>query len=225
LPPYGEDKVLANSPPSTANAVALSIAALRNASKRMVFWVLAFTFLVCGVSSFGLMPHFVTLCGDFGISPMISTGLLALIGVCDLIGTIGSGWLSDRYDNRWLLGGYYGFRGLSLLWLPYSGFSIIGLSGFAIFYGLDYIATIPPTVRLTVRKFGRDQAPVVFGWIFAAHQLGAGLMALAAGESRDAFASYLPAFLAAGMICLAAALSLLLLRGRTGAAVLAASAT
>ena len=225
LPPYGEDEVLANPPLSTANAVALSIAALRNASTSMVFWVLAFTFFVCGVSSFGLMPHFVTLCGDFGISPMISTGLLALIGVCDLIGTVGSGWLSDRYDNRWLLGCYYGFRGLSLLWLPYSGFSIIGLSGFAIFYGLDYIATIPPTVRLTARKFGREQAPLVFGWIFAAHQLGAGLMALAAGESRDAFASYLPAFLAAGMICLAAALSLLLLRGRTGAAVLAVRAT
>ena len=176
---------------------------------------LAFTFFVCGVSSFGLMPHFVTLCGDFGISPIVSTGLLALIGICDLIGTIGSGWLSDRYDNRWLLACYYGFRGVSLIWLPYSGFSMVGLSVFAIFYGLDYIATIPPTVRLAVRRFGRDQAPVVFGWIFAAHQLGAGLMALAAGVSRDVFASYLPAFLAAGAICLMAALSLLLLRGRT----------
>jgi nitrate/nitrite transporter NarK len=92
---------------------------------------------------------------------------------------------------------------------------MVGLSAFAILYGLDFIATIPPTVRLTVRRFGREQAPVVFGWIFAAHQLGAGMMALAAGESRDAFNSYLPAFLAAGMICLMAALSLLLLKGRT----------
>jgi hypothetical protein len=100
---------------------------------------------------------------------------------------------------------------------------MVGLSAFAIFYGLDFIATIPPTARLTVRKFGRDQAPVVFGWIFAAHQLGAGMMALAAGESRDAFNSYLPAFLAAGVICLMAALSLLLLRGRTRSAVLATS--
>jgi sugar phosphate permease len=223
LPPYGEDKVLPPPPAGRGNAVAISLAALRGASGSMVFWVLAFTFFVCGVSSFGLMPHFVTLCGDFGISPLISTSLLALIGVCDLIGTIGSGWLSDRYDNRWLLGCYYGFRGLSLIWLPYSGFSIVGLSGFAIFYGLDFIATIPPTVRLTVRKFGREQAPVVFGWIFAAHQLGAGIMALAAGQSRDVFASYLPAFLAAGFICLLAAASLLLLRGRTGPAVLAAT--
>jgi MFS family permease len=224
LPPYGEDTVLLTPPLPVANAIALSVNALRMASSSMVFWVLAFTFFICGVSSFGLMPHFVTLCGDFGISPLISTGLLALIGVCDLIGTIGSGWLSDRYDNRWLLGIYYGFRGLSLIWLPFSGFSIVGLSGFAIFYGLDFIATIPPTVRLTVRKFGREQAPLVFGWMFAAHQLGAGVMALAAGESRDAFASYLPAFLAACVVCLAAAASMLLLRGRTGPASVAVSA-
>jgi predicted MFS family arabinose efflux permease len=150
--------------------------------------------------------------------------LLALIGVCDLIGTIGSGWLSDRFDNRWLLGVYYGFRGLSLIWLPYSGFSIVGLSGFAIFYGLDFIATIPPTVRLIARKFGREQAPLVFGWVFAAHQFGAGLMATAAGESRDVFSSYLPAFFAAGVICLVASLSLVLLRGRTGPVAVAASA-
>ena len=223
LPPYGETTVLARTPPASGNAVALSIASLRMASSSMVFWVLAFTFFVCGVSSFGLMPHFVTLCGDFGISPIISTSLLALIGVCDLVGTIGSGWLSDRYDNRWLLGIYYGFRGLSLIWLPFSGFSMVGLSAFAIFYGLDFIATIPPTVRLTARKFGRDQAPLVFGWMFAAHQLGAGVMALAAGQSRDAFSSYLPAFLAAGVICLAGALSLLLLRGRTGSTVVVTS--
>jgi sugar phosphate permease len=221
LPPYGERSVLETPLPPQGNAIALSVVALRGASSSVVFWVLAFTFFVCGVSSFGLMPHFVTLCGDFGISPIVSTSLLALIGVCDLFGTIGSGWLSDRYDNRWLLGIYYGFRGLSLIWLPFSGFSMAGLSAFAIFYGLDFIATIPPTVRMTVRAFGREQAPLVFGWMFAAHQLGAGLMALAAGESRDAFASYLPAFLAAGVVCLMAALSLLLLRGRTGRAVLA----
>jgi sugar phosphate permease len=214
LPPYGEDAVLATPVPA-GNAVALSFAALRTASSSVVFWVLAFTFFVCGVSSFGLMPHFVTLCGDFGIVPLIATGLLALIGICDMIGTIGSGWLSDRFDNRWLLGIYYGFRGLSLIWLPFSGFSIFGLTMFAVFYGLDFIATIPPTVRLTAREFGREQAPLVFGWIFAAHQLGAGVMAVAVGQSRDAFSSYLPAFLAAGVICVLAALSLLLLWGRT----------
>ena len=215
LPPYGDTTVIDRPVVPRGNAVALSVGALRHASSTMVFWVLAFTFFVCGVSSFGLMPHFVTMCGDFGISPIVSTGMLALIGVCDLIGTIGSGWLSDRYDNRWLLGIYYGFRGVSLIWLPFRRFSMFGLSAFAMFYGLDFIATIPPTVRLTARKFGPDQAPLVFGWMFAAHQVGAGIMAMIAGESRDAFASYLPAFLGAGVICLIAALSLLLLRGRT----------
>jgi len=219
LPPFGEDVVVPTPKLPAGNAFALSITAVRGASGSMTFWVLAFTFFVCGVSSFGLVPHFVTLCGDFGVSPVTSTGFLTLIGVCDLFGTIGSGWLSDRYDNRLLLGCYYGFRGLSLMWLPYSGFSIVGLSAFAVFYGLDFIATVPPTVRLTVRAFGREQAPVVFGWIFASHQLGAGVMALAAGESRDVLTSYLPAFFAAGLVCLLATLSLLLLRGQKGPAV------
>lgn len=187
------------------------------ASGSLVFWVLTFTFFVCGVSSFGLMPHFVTLCGDYGINPITSTGLLAMIGVFDFIGTIGSGWLSDRYDNRWLLVWYYGLRGVSLIWLPYSGFSLIGLSFFAILYGLDFIATVPPSVRLTAQSFGREQAPLVFGWIFAAHQLGAGLMAFGAGVSRDALSSYLPAFFVAGVLCVLAALSLGLLRGHSGA--------
>jgi predicted MFS family arabinose efflux permease len=226
LAPYGEDAVLPDPPRPTGNVFVVSINALRTASGSMVFWVLVFTFFVCGVSSFGLTPHFVTLCGDFSINPMISTSLLMAIGVFDLVGTIGSGWLSDRYDNRWLLVGYYGFRGLSLIWLPYSGFSLVGLSLFAMFYGLDFIATVPPSVRLTAQAFGREQAPLVFGWIFAAHQLGAGLMAFAAGISRDLLASYLPAFFAAGLLCIAAALSLLLwlLKGRSGPAVLAPGA-
>jgi MFS family permease len=225
LAPYGDDG--APVPPSPmssrsssvgGNPFAISVKALVAASGSLTFWVLAFTFFVCGVSSFGLMPHFVTLCGDFGIGPIVSTSLLALIGVCDLIGTIGSGWLSDRYDNRWLLAWYYGLRGLALIWLPYSGFSMVGLSLFAVFYGLDFIATVPPSVRLTAKAFGPEQAPVVFGWIFAAHQLGAGVMAFGAGASRDVLASYLPAFLAAGLLCLIATMSLGLLRGRAGTA-------
>src|SRR4051794_10909475 len=213
--PFGETTV---QPPTVqhGNPFMLSFAALGMASRSLVFWVLAFTFFVCGVSSFGLMPHFVTLCSDFGIAPITSTSLMALIGICDLIGTIGSGWLSDRYDNRWLLAWYYGLRGLSLIWLPYSGFSLVGLSLFAVFYGLDFIATVPPSVRLTANAFGREKAPLVFGWIFAAHQLGSGVMAFGAGVSRDSLASYLPAFLTAGLLCLAATLSLGLLRGRRG---------
>ena len=221
LAPYGEDTALAHPPRPTGNAFALSINALRMASGSLVFWVLVVTFFTCGVSSFGLMPHFVTLCGDFGINPMISTSLLAAIGVFDLLGTVASGWLSDRFDNRWLLVAYYGFRGLSLIWLPYSGFSLVGLSFFAMFYGLDFIATVPPTVRLTAQAFGREQAPLVFGWIYAAHQLGAGLMAFVAGISRDVLASYLPVFFAAGVFCIVAALSFWLLKGRGGPVVLA----
>ncbi len=151
---------------------------------------------------------------------MTSTSLLAAIGVFDLIGTVGSGWLSDRFNNRWLLVGYYGFRGLSLIWMPCSGFSLVGLSLFAMFYGLDFIATVPPTVRLTAQTFGREQAPLVFGWIYAGHQVGAGLMAFVTGISRDVLASYLPAFFAAGVLCIVAALSLRLLKGRNGPVVL-----
>ncbi len=222
LAPFGEDKIVPNPPRPKGNAFGLSINALGIGMKSLTFWVLAFTFGICGVSSLGLTPHFVTLCGDFGISPITSTGLLAAIGVCDLFGTIGSGWLSDRFDNRWLLAVYYGFRGVALIWLPYSGFTLMGLSFFAVLYGLDFIATIPPSVKLTATTFGREQAPLIFGWIFAAHQLGAGLMAFGAGVSRDWFASYLPAFFTAGVLCMVATLSLWLLRGRTKPTVLTA---
>jgi predicted MFS family arabinose efflux permease len=150
--------------------------------------------------------------------------MVAAIGVFDFIGTIGSGWLSDRFDNRWLLAGYYGFRGLSLIWLPFSGFSLFGLSMFAMLFGLDFVATVPPSIGLTAQEFGRERAPVVFGWCFAAHQLGAGAMAFAAGLSRDALATYIPAFLAAGALCIVAAMSFYFLRNRPGEAVLAAAA-
>ncbi|MCG2625874.1 MFS transporter [Bradyrhizobium sp. WYCCWR 13023] len=195
------------------NFVALSFHGLRLASTRLVFWVLALTFLICGVSSYGLTStHFVPFCGDLGLPAVTSAGLLAMIGVFDLIGTVGSGWLSDRFDNRWLLAIYYGFRGLSLIWLVESNATIVTMSAFAMLYGLDFIATVPPTVRLTVGTFGREMGPVVFGWIFAAHQLGVGLMAFAAGVSRDALGTYVPAFLFAGVLCLLAAAAFTLVK-------------
>ena len=224
LTPYGEEAPTPVTLRPTGNVFAVSIDALRMASGSPVFRVLVLTFFVCGATSFGLMPHFVAMCGDFGIDPLTSTSLLVAIGVFDLVGTLGSGWLSDRFDNRWLLAAYYGFRGLSLLWLPYSGFSLVGLSLFATFYGLDFIATAPPTARLTARAFGPEQAPLAFGWIYAAHQLGAGLMAFAAGVARDSWATYLPAYSAAGALCLVAALSLGALRGHRGRAALLAPA-
>jgi len=128
--------------------------------------------LLCGLSSYGLtQTHFVPYCGDLGFPLVTSASLLAMIGVCDLIGTIGSGWLSDRYDNRWLLAIYYGLRGVSLVWLVTSNVSLVAMIAFTVIYGLDFIATVPPTVRFTVAAFGREMGPAVFGWIFAAHQL------------------------------------------------------
>src|SRR5665647_771328 len=122
-----------------------------------------------------------------------AASVLAMMGVFDFVGTIGSGWLSDRYDNRWLLFWYYGLRGLSLLYLPFTTFTFYGLSLFAMFYGLDWIATVPPTVRLTAQRFGPERANLVFGWIFAGHQLGAGVAAFGAGLSRADRAGELPA--------------------------------
>ena len=133
--------------------------ALRGAGEPGTFWVLFATFFVCGLSTNGLIQtHWISLCGDYGVAPVAAAGALAAIGAFDFVGTILSGWLSDRYDNRWLLFVYYGLRGLSLIALPFTDFSVVGLSAFAVFYGLDWVATVPPTVRLTVERFGAEQA-------------------------------------------------------------------
>jgi predicted MFS family arabinose efflux permease len=204
--------------------------ALREASRTGVFWVLFGTFFICGASTNGLIQtHFIPLCADFGLPAVGAASVLAAMGMFDIVGTVGSGWLSDRYDNRWLLFWYYGLRGLSLMYLPFSDFTFYGLSLFALFYGLDWIATVPPTVKLTVARFGRERANLVFGWIFAGHQLGAATAAFGAGVSRTALLSYLPAFFAAGALCLIAAVLILTLgdrheRKRQGVAVARAAA-
>ena len=225
LASYGETEIVP--PPSRragGNALVLSFAALRRASGNRTFWILFGTFFVCGLSTNGLVQnHFIPLCHDFGMDAVAASGLLATMGAFDFVGTIGSGWLSDRFDNRWLLFWYYGLRGLSLLMLPYSFLSFYGLSLFAVFYGLDWIATVPPTVKLTAKAFGREQAPLVFGWIFTAHQLGAAFAALSAGMSRDTLASYLPAFGAAGAACIVASAAALMIR--RGGTIVVAGAT
>jgi len=226
LASYGETEIVP--PPSRragGNALVLSFAALRRASGNRTFWILFGTFFVCGLSTNGLVQnHFIPLCHDFGMDAVAASGLLATMGAFDFVGTIASGWLSDRFDNRWLLFWYYGLRGLSLLMLPYSFLSFYGLSLFAVFYGLDWIATVPPTVKLTAKAFGREQAPLVFGWIFTAHQLGAAFAALSAGVSRDALASYLPAFGAAGAACIVASAAALMIRRGGTVAVAGAAA-
>lgn len=191
---------------------------LREASRSLVFWLLAGSFFICGLSTNGLIQtHFISLCGDAGLGPVPAASVLAMMGAFDLIGTILSGWLSDRYDNRKLLFWYYSLRGLSLLWLPYSEFTLYGLSVFAMFYGLDWIATVPPTVRLVATTFGKEKAGMVFGWIFAAHQLGAAVAAFGAGQVRTLLLTYNPALFTAGAACLVAGLMVLAIRLRPAA--------
>lgn len=180
---------------------------LKEVSASSTFWILFATFFICGLSTNGLIQtHFVTLCGDYGIVPVAAASVLAVMGIFDFFGTIGSGWLSDRFDNRWLLFWYYGLRGLALLFLPFSHFTFFGLSIFAVFYGLDWIATVPPTVKIAADRFGPEKAGLVFGWVFTGHQLGAATAAFGAGLSRTELESYLPAFFIAGAFCLLAAI-------------------
>ena len=176
LRPFGDEgtEPLPAPPPNNAPIMAAALGTLRDASKSRVFWILFATFFICGASTNGLIQvHLIPMCLDFGIPQVQAASLLAAMGIFDFFGTIVSGWLSDRYDNRYLLFWYYGLRGLSLLFLPFTDFSFYGLSLFAMFYGLDWIATVPPTVRLTAQRFGPERANLVFGWIFAGHQLGA----------------------------------------------------
>jgi MFS family permease len=209
LRPFGDDGKLPLPAPAPNNApiMAAALGTLRDASKTRVFWILFATFFICGASTNGLVQvHLIPMCLDFGIPQVQAASLLAAMGIFDFFGTIVSGWLSDRYDNRYLLAWYYGLRGLSLVLLPFTNFSFYGLSLFAMFYGLDWIATVPPTVRLTAQRFGPERANLVFGWIFAGHQLGAATAAFGAGLSRTLLASYLPAFFVAGALCIIASL-------------------
>lgn len=220
LAPYGETAIVPPPPrPGFSTLATAPLDALRQAAGSRVFWILFASFFICGTSTNGLIQtHFVALCGDFGIVPVAAAGVLAMMGIFDFIGTVGSGWLSDRYDNRRLLFWYYGLRGLSLVYLPFTDFSIYGLSLFAVFYGLDWIATVPPTVRLATEHFGRERANLVFGWVFAGHQLGAAAAAFGAGVTRTEFASYLPAFFVAGLLCFLAAVMVLTIgRMKSGA--------
>ncbi|HEY0336139.1 MAG TPA: MFS transporter [Burkholderiales bacterium] len=195
---------------ASTNPVAIAFAALGRAVRVRAFWILFGSFFICGLSTNGLIgTHFISFCIDGGMPEVRAAGVLAMMGVFDLLGTTLSGWLSDRYDNRWLLFWYYALRGLSLLYLPYSDLTFWSLGLFGMFYGLDWIATVPPTVRLATDAFGERDAPVVFGWIFTGHQLGAATAAFGAGAIHAAFGAYTGAFLFAGAMCGVAALAVL----------------
>jgi predicted MFS family arabinose efflux permease len=204
LEPYG--RLADSGRPAAARALA-PLEALRLAVRSRAFWILAATFFVCGASTNGLIgTHLIAACHDYGIPPIRSAQLLAMMGIFDIVGTTASGWLTDRYSSRHLLFAYYTLRGLSLLYLPITLDSggAQGLGWFAVFYGLDWIATVPPTVRLTADAFGRENTGVVYGWIAASHQLGASTAAFAAGAIRTARGGYDAAFWIAGLLCLLA---------------------
>ncbi len=210
LGPYGT----AAAPPtttSTANPVVVALSGLGRGMRSPDFWLLFLSFAICGFSTNGLVAtHLISYCMDHGIPELSAASVLAAMGVFDLIGTTASGWLTDRYNARILLFWYYGLRGLSLMVLPFSDFDVVSLSLFAAFYGLDWVATVPPTVALTTEVFGKRDAPVIVSWIFCGHQIGGAVAALGAGVMRAETGSYLSAFVASGAACLIA--SLLVLR-------------
>jgi predicted MFS family arabinose efflux permease len=201
---------------STGNPLGAALGALATAIRRRDFWYLFATFFICGFTTNGLIgTHLIALCGDHGIAEVRAAGLLAMMGVFDLVGTTASGWLTDRVDPRKLLFVYYSLRGVALVYLPFSNFSFVSLSMFAVIYGLDWIATVPPTLRLTTEAFGETAAAMVFGWILAGHQLGAACAAFMAGYLRTLQGDYVDAFVLAGATgMIAAALALLI--GRQG---------
>lgn len=183
------------------------------------FWLLAGTFFVCGATSNGIIgTHFIAHTADFSIPTATAAGMLSLLGMMNFVGTLVSGHLTDRHDPRKLLFIYYGFRGLSLLALPFLS-DLLGLAGFAVLFGLDYIATVPPTTALVADTFGRKNVGTVYGWVFCAHQIGAAMAASLGGIVRQNFGAYAPAFLGAGVLAvLAALLSLKMSRGQLAVA-------
>ena len=214
---YGADPTVGQVPVPVSTgrigAAALALTTLRDCASSRTFWILVGTFWICGWSTNGLIgTHFIPATHDHGMPATTSAGLLALIGIFDIVGTVASGWLTDRVDSRYLLVGYYGLRGLSLLLVP----SLLGphvhpsLFVFVLFYGLDWVATVPPTVALCRQHFGIERAGVVFGWVFASHMVGAGVAASFAGWIRTSQGDYLLAWLTAGGLCLAAAVACLL---------------
>ncbi|WP_019156521.1 MFS transporter [Robertmurraya massiliosenegalensis] len=197
------------------NPIRIAFSTLFDAIKVKEFWLLAGSFFICGLSTSGLIgTHFISYCIGFGFTAVTAASMLSLMGVFDLIGTTLSGWLSDRFDNRWLLFWYYGLRGLSLLILPFAltHGSVTLLIIFSIFYGLDWIATVPPTVNISRQIFGIEKSVVIYGWIFAAHQVGAAVAASGAGIIYKVFNSYSWAFLMAGGFCLLACLFVMVIK-------------
>jgi len=211
--PFGAPADWVDVPAPVGNAARLAISTLSQAFRVENFWYLSISFFVCGLSTSGLIgTHFIPAAHDHGMMQVAAASLLALIGVFDVVGTLLSGWLTDRIDPRKLLFFYYLFRGISLFLLPSILFATIHPSTlvFVIFYGLDWVATVPPTILLCRSVLGPERGTVVYGWVFAAHQIGGSIAALGAGIARVKFGDYAIAFYASGLACIA--VSFLVLR-------------
>ena len=219
LAPYGDRSGAPPAPAPAGNPIAAAFRALYEGARTRDFWLIAGGYFVCGATTNGLIgTHLIPACVDHGITEVAGAGLLAATGVFALIGGTASGWLSDRCDNRFLLFWYYGLRGLSLMYLPFAlDLSFFGLSLFSVFYGLDWIASAPPTVRLLSRAVGPERTGMMVAWITALHMIGGGAAAFLAGVLRISFGSYLEAFMLAGVLCIGAALMVLFIgAGRKG---------
>lgn len=215
LPPYGAEEFVPKPAPVTG-AARRAVSVLLSAARTGPFWLLAGTFAICGASTNGLVKtHFVPAAHDHGMPITAAASLLAVIGVFDVVGTIASGWFTDRFDARRLLAVYYALRGVSLLFLPMLLAPSVQppMLFFIVFYGLDWVATVPPTIALCREHYGEDSA-IVFGWVLASHQVGAAVIAFAGGLARDVFGSYDVVWYASGALCAAAALMALVIRRR-----------
>ncbi|MEU3300455.1 MFS transporter [Streptomyces sp. NPDC006678] len=218
LAPYGA-KEFVPKPAPVAGAARRTLTVLFSAARTGPFWLLAGTFAICGASTNGLVQtHFVPAAHDHGMPITAAASLLAVIGVFDVVGTIASGWFTDRYDARRLLAVYYALRGVSLLFLPMLLAPSVHppMIFFIVFYGLDWVATVPPTIALCREHYG-DESAIVFGWVLASHQVGAAIVAFAGGAARDVFGSYDVVWYASGALCAAAALMALVITRRPAA--------
>jgi MFS family permease len=212
LKPYGAPDDYVDPPrPKPVNPFTSALSSLGDGFASRDFWLLSLSFWVCGASTNGLIgTHLIPFCIESGVPAETAAGLLASMGIFNFIGTTASGWLSDRFDSRYLLFWYYSLRGLSLLFLPYVfDFSFFGLTFFAVFYGLDWIATVPPTVRLAANSFGAAHAGMMFGWITAMHQVGSAMAAAGAGLLHDTVGNYTSSFLISGFLCFLASAAVL----------------
>lgn len=211
LAPYGDPRGPQPVAPPQGNPVATAFRALGDGARSRDFWLIAGGYFVCGASTNGLIgTHLIPACVDHGLTEVVGAGLLAATGVFSFIGGTASGWLSDRFDNRYMLFWYYGLRGLSLLYLPFAfDMSFYGLTLFSVFYGLDWIAGVPPTVRLLSGVVGQERTGIMVAWITVIHQVGGAAAAYLGGLLRISYGSYQQAFMLSGLLCIVAALMVL----------------